>query len=123
MPNEKISTRILESTTPNGATGLCGVGIWRASRPRLRGTSHGSPRRLLLCNESSCVRREVPVHTGGGWWRVLGAETASSAHGRVLNKGVVCVEMLFCIQEVVSGDCWVRKQPQVHTEGVILKVQ
>ena len=59
-----------------------------------------------------------PAHTGATRARVLCAERGSSAHGRVLNEGVVCVEMPFCIQEVASGDCCERKRPRVHTGGI-----
>ena len=70
-----------------------------------------------------CVRKRPPAHTEATRARVLCAETTSSAHGRVLNEGVVCVEMLFCTREASGKERWVRRRPPAHTGGVILKVQ
>ena len=45
----------------------------------------------------------------------MGAEKGLSAHRRVLDEGVVCVEVLFCIQEVASGCSRERKRALAHT--------
>ena len=48
----------------------------------------------------------------------MGAKRIGTAHRRVLDEGVVCVEMPFCIQEVASGCSCVRKRPPAHTGGI-----
>ena len=35
-----------------------------------------------------------------------------------MDKGVVCVELRFCIQERASGGCCERKRPPAHTGGI-----
>lgn len=83
-----------------------------ASYKRLWGARRsGSPRRLLLGDDSSCVRRGGPVHTVDGWRWQMGAEVAPGAHGRHLEARVVGTAGGICTREVVEGGMCVQKQP------------
>ena len=52
----------------------------------------------------------------------MGAKRIGAAHRRVLDEGVVCVELRFCIQERASGGCCKQKRPPAHTGGVKTRV-